>query len=302
MGFVILLIVALVCLIAAGTVAILWSMRYPPRKTYAVAIARGLATTPAEAGFADYREFTFSFHDHTHTIVWDIAADGPADVAVIITHGFGDSRYGALTWAGLFRNAAGRIILYDLRAHGDSTATHGGYSALERDDLIELVRGLDLPQRVVLFGYSMGAVICISAAGVLPGVAGVIADGAYRKPMEPVIGHLRQQRYPAYPMVWLVDAHLNFWWRGYRPFDRVEQARRLNCPLLLLHGTDDEVCKLASARAIVRAVPDAQLVEFPGGGHLNLAEVDRRRYIEAIEQFVESLEAVAANAETAGTA
>jgi pimeloyl-ACP methyl ester carboxylesterase len=290
MGIVILLLIALACIIALGTAAILASMRYPPRKSYGVAVARGLPTSPADVGLPDYRETTFNFHDHTRTPVWDIAADGPADTAIIITHGFSDSRYGALTWASLFRAAAGRIIIYDLRAHGESTATHGGYTGLERDDLIELVRGLDLPRRVVLFGYSMGAVISISAAGLLDGrVTGVIADGPYRKPMEPVIGHMRESRYPPYPMVWLVEAHLNFWWHRYRPFDRVEQAKRLPCPLLVLHGTDDPICRLASARAIVDVVADAQLVEFEGGGHLDLAQRDRQRYIDAVESFIKRL-------------
>ena len=265
-------------------------MRYPPRKTYGTALARGLATTPEEAGFT-FREHTVTYRDGTSTPVWEIDGDGPEDLAVIITHGFGDSRYGALTWAPLLKGLVGKLFIYDLRAHGESTARTGCYSARERDDLVELFDMLVLPPRVVLFGYSMGAVISISAAGQLKDrVAGIIADGAYRKPMEPIIGHMWQKRWPPYPFVWLVDAHLWFWWHRYLPFDRAEQVKQIACPLLALHGTADSICPYESAQLLVDAAPaGARLVTFEGGDHLDLAELDPQRYIDALQQFLNEL-------------
>lgn len=289
MGLLILLAVAVMCIVATGTMAIILSMRYPPRKSYAVALGRGLATSPAEMGY-EFTEEIFTFRDGAATPLWDIRGRGPVRRTVIITHGFGDSRYGALTWVPLLADFVGRIIVYDLRAHGDSTARAGGSTALESDDLMELIERLDLPDGVVLFGYSMGAVISICAAGRVAAeqqekVRGVIADGPYRRPMEPVIGHLRLKRYPAYPFVWLVDAHLAFWYRRYRPFDRAKQASALACPLLVLHGTEDPICASASARAVAASARQGSIVEFPGGGHLDLAVCDRARYLEALGTF-----------------
>lgn len=290
MGLVILLTFAAACIVACATAAIIWQLRHPPRKTYASALARGLPLSPADVGL-EFVEQTFTYKDGNTSPVWRIAGDGPADVAMIVTHGFGDSRFGALTWLHALKQAAGLLIVYDLRAHGDSSARRGGVTATERDDLIELIEALDLPPRVVLFGYSMGAVISISAAGALPDalrdrVVGVIADGPYRKPMEPVIGHLRQQGYPTQPMNWLVDLHLAFWLYNYQPFDRAKQAADISCPLLVLHGTNDRICRYRSAQQIAAAARDARLVAFDGGGHLDLADRWPDRYSDAVRQFV----------------
>lgn len=294
MGFFILLLFAYSCITAICTLAILHRLKHPPRKTYASALARDLPTSPAEIGMT-FVEQTFTFSDNTQTPVWRIEGDGPADTAMIVTHGFGDSRYGALTWLSAIKQVAGLIIVYDARAHGESTARRAGITATERDDLIELIEGLDLPPRVVLFGYSMGAVISISAAGALPEhlrsrVVGVIADGPYRKPMEPVIGHLRQSRYPAYPMVWLVDAHIWFWLNKYTPFDRAQQAAAMTCPLLVLHGTADTICKYTSAQEIAAATPHGELITFDDGGHLDLASRWPERYSDAVTRFTESIQ------------
>lgn len=290
MGILILLAVALACIIAAGTAGIIQSMRVPPRKTYGAALAHGLPTTPQEIDFP-FEEHTVTYRDGSATTVWEIDAGGPDDLAVIMTHGFGDSRYGALTWAPLFSGLCGKLFVYDLRAHGDSTAKHGCYSAKERDDLVELMDMLILPPRVVLFGYSMGAVISISAAGQLKDrIAGVIADGPYRKPMEPIIGHMLLNRWPPYPFAWLVDWHLLFWWRSYMPFDRVEQVKQTTCPLLVLHGTADPICKFQSAKQLVDAAPaSSTLIAFEGGGHLDLAQRDQQRYIGALRNFLEKI-------------
>jgi pimeloyl-ACP methyl ester carboxylesterase len=181
--------------------------------------------------------------------------------------------------------------VYDTRAHGDSTAKRGYYTAKERDELIELMDMLVLPARVVLLGCSMGAVISISAAGELKQrVAGIIADGAYRRPMEPIIGYMWKHRWPPYPFVWPVDWHLRFWLRKYQPFDRVKQIKNITCPLLVLHGTADPVCRFQSAKELAQEAPtESTLVAFEDAGHLDLAKKDRQKYIDSLQNFFEKI-------------
>jgi len=288
MGLFILFTTAFALITALCTWSIIASMRYPPRRTFGSALARNYPTSPAELDLP-FKEHTVTYRDGTQTPVWEMTGSGPADTAIIFTHGFGDSRFGALTWARHLKSLVGKIFVYDLRAHGESTAPVGCYTACERDDLVELMDMLVLPERVYLMGASMGAVLSISAAGVLKDrVTGVIADGPYRRPMEPVIGHMRTKRYPPYPFVWLVDFHLAFWWRKYQPFDRVEQTKLTTCPILVLAGTDDPICKYESAQQIAAAAPGGgTLITFHGAGHLNLADHDPERYIEAIRNLVE---------------
>jgi len=48
---------------------------------------------------------------------------------------------------------------------------------------------------------------------------------------------------------------------------RVEHWPRIGCPVLLLSGESDPFARVELLRAQVRALPDAQLVTYPGVGH-----------------------------------
>jgi pimeloyl-ACP methyl ester carboxylesterase len=49
--------------------------------------------------------------------------------------------------------------------------------------------------------------------------------------------------------------------------DRTAALRSVTVPALVLHGTDDPLVGVSGGRATARAIPGAELVEFPGMGH-----------------------------------
>jgi len=50
--------------------------------------------------------------------------------------------------------------------------------------------------------------------------------------------------------------------------DMTEDLKKMDVPVLLLHGTDDQVVPIdASARAAVKLLSNGKLIEFPGGAH-----------------------------------
>ncbi len=46
-----------------------------------------------------------------------------------------------------------------------------------------------------------------------------------------------------------------------------EQVRRVRCPVLVIHGTDDHIAPVDASRALVAVRPDIELVELEGSGH-----------------------------------
>ena len=47
---------------------------------------------------------------------------------------------------------------------------------------------------------------------------------------------------------------------------------KINCPTLLIWGSNDTATPISDARRMEKLIPDAGLVEFPGVGHYSFLE------------------------------
>ena len=309
MGLVWLFVVAAALVVVLITAVIIHRTLYPARKTYAVALGRGMPTEPHEMNLgAEDRDFTFP--DGSTTPGWVIEGQAREGPVVVVSHGWSDSRYGSLLRVPYLTPFASQVVIYDLRAHGDSTAARCKLGTVEVDDLLAVIeQAVDPQDQVVLFGSSLGAGVSIVAAvrsengGASSGasggrsrerrrlakVAGVIADGPYRQALEPIVGYMRYYRVFPYPSVWLAWAHVEFWYGGLRGFDRAAHAKQLDCPLLVMHGTRDCISRYESGRAIAEAAPQGTLVTFEDGGHTDLAWSNPKLYHQALQAFFADL-------------
>ncbi|MEX0885935.1 MAG: alpha/beta fold hydrolase [Phycisphaeraceae bacterium] len=297
MGLLVLFAVAAALLLALSTAALVRSLRRPPRRRFTQALARGLPTDPEPLG-QPWRETALRLADGGATDAWIIAGRQPVGPTVLIVHGFADSRYGALTWVHHVLDHASEVVVFDLPGHGDAQPTHAGLGTREPADVLAVASQVATGRPVVLYGYSMGAVIAISAAalaarqlGAADGarVVGVIADGPYRHWHEPVYRELRRRRYPAGLLVGLSGLVMRVRLPSLARIDRARDAGELTVPLLVLHGCGDEICPLSAAEAIAEAGPRGRLVRFEQGCHLDLAACEPARYREAVVWLFEQV-------------
>ncbi len=324
MGLVTLLVcgavLAWVLLVAHTTLGLL----RPPRRGYANAVSKGWPGNPSEMGpelggpFA-FREWMLPLEGTGGTdgklAAWEVEGCVPRGPVVVWSHGWGESRVHGLLRLSALAKFARAVVLYDLRGHGES----GGWCALgtrEVDDLLLIAEraastgGGD--SRVVLGGFSLGAGVSIAAAaragtgagddrsgGPSMSVVGVIAEAPYRLPATPVESVVRgtglSSRWtlgPALALAGWVQGQGWRWVGEQGEFDRATLAERLRVPLLVLHGTSDQVCPPVEGEAIAGAARDsgceARLVEVPGGGHVDLWTVldARKTCAGEVEAFV----------------
>ncbi|MBX3363433.1 MAG: alpha/beta fold hydrolase [Phycisphaeraceae bacterium] len=307
MGLVLLLLAGLVCAWVLGIVLTLGMLIRPPRRTYATAVARGRPGDPGERSPAlAFESFTFSSRGR-RLCAWDIRCRNPGGPVVILSHGWGDSRIGAIARLDPLLPHASRIIAWDLPGHGDSPGCCrlGVHEPLDLITLIEIIRPSDTPSTsvdIVLWGWSLGAgVSIVAAAARAEGILGVIAESPYRDVKTPARNVLRIYRLPHFgllgPALALVGGFLGAGARWRRaippadvPFDRVSHAAYVRCPVLVLHGERDEISPLDDGRQIAESCR-GQLVSISGGRHNTLWTDPQTRQSCAIsvEEFMRTL-------------
>ena len=154
----------------------------------ALPIVIGVAQTqkPAEP-IADsalnlpHQTVTFPAADGTKLGGWYIPSKNRA--AVIVVHGGGGDRTGALRHARLLSSLGYGVLLYDSRGRGTSEGDPNAQGWTWQDDVSGAIafmrgrRGVD-PNRIGALGLSTGADVLIEAAVKHPGLNAVIADGS----------------------------------------------------------------------------------------------------------------------------
>jgi pimeloyl-ACP methyl ester carboxylesterase len=308
-GLVVLLVAGLALFALAVTAFTAWTLTHPARRTYSWAVVRGIPGDPSEvrmpgAARSAFSSWTFSSRG-MELPVWDVPGFAPAGPTAVITHGWGDSRVVALSRLPALLPCCRRIVMWDLPGHGDApgVCTLGTREVEDLERLLERV-GTDAP--VLLYGSSLGAGVSIAVAGAgrtAAPIIGVIAEAPYRVPRVPAERVLSLRGLPHRWNIPAAMGGLGMWlgyglsWvrrgRGAGGFDRVLHAARLSLPLLVLHGTEDEVCPIDDGRTIAAAVPDGRgrLVEVEGASHNNLWTEDGFIPVSAgaVAEFVGSL-------------
>lgn len=85
---------------------------------------------------------------------------------------------------------------------------------------------------------------------------------------------------------WATDAEVLAWaYKGWRGHDVREQARRVACPTLVIHGDADRRVPYPKGQAIHELVPGARLLTIGGGGHVTAAR-DPVAFNRAVREFV----------------
>ena len=186
---------------------------------------------------------------------------------LIFVHGIGSVRSGdnAVELAARMVEHGYNVLLFDLRGHGSSGGdkVSGGY--FERWDVLGafdylVERGVD-PGRtgqIGLIGFSMGAATSIMAAAEEPRIAAVVADSPYADATD-LIAREAARKTPI--PLWLMPIFIpttKLMAKGIYGIDIGELApersvERLEYPILVIHGTEDQRIPLDHGERVVKA-------------------------------------------------
>ena len=130
------------------------------------------------------------------------------------------------------------------------------------------------PERIYIYGHSIGGAVAIDLAVRHPNAAGLIVESTFTS----IIDVARQKtRYRFFPLDLIVDQR----------FESLNKVPHLRIPALYIHGTDDHLVPFEMSRLLYERTPHPKFLTFiPGGGHNNSATVGGKAYLAALSDFV----------------
>ena len=258
-----------------------WTTLHPPR--------RPLGPTPAQLGMS-YSPISFKTSDGLTLRGWWIP--GTRHQTIVMVHGWTTSRQEPMSKGHYLHDAGYNLLLFDLRGHGASDGRYTTFASAEPDDAlaaVALARSLD-GGPIALFGYSMGAATVIQAGARSAGVSAVVEDSGYSSFGDVVrASFTRSTRLPPDPFVEPVfaifQADLGIDANRIRP---VDAAARLDKPLLVIHGSADQLVPVEQGRAIYAAAPGPkELLIVPGAAHVASYFRDPALYEATVRAFLD---------------
>jgi 3-oxoadipate enol-lactonase len=226
---------------------------------------------------------------------------GQGGVPVVLIHGFGLNRKIWIPMAAEYL-CNHKVILPDLRGHGESDAPEGPSSmSTLAEDLVNLLAYLGIKQALVC-GHSMGGYVTLAFASQYPqwlSGMGLITTRAEADTEEGRAGRYQMvekvQKQGAAPLADSLAPHLTknedlvremhamlveaspagiisaLEGMAARP-DRSKLLPEIAVPALVVAGVQDQIIDLGDAKDMADALPDGSFLAIPDAGHLPMLE------------------------------
>lgn len=135
---------------------------------------------PADSGL-DYKDVTLETSDGLTLQGWYIPSNNGA--AIVVVHGFGSNRIGALPHGIMLAHHGYGVLLIDLRAHGESEGETFPFAWESDEDVLAALEYLQSQpdidsDRIGALGLSTGGIVVLQAATNSEHIKAVVSDGA----------------------------------------------------------------------------------------------------------------------------
>ena len=234
-----------------------------------------LAATPAELGLA-HEELSLRAQDGVRLHGWFLPVKDSRG-SVVVCHGNAGNISHRLDRA-LFLQSRLRldVLLFDYRGYGRSEGSpdEPGTYRDARAAYDWLRSHGQAPERIVIFGESLGSAVALDLALSSPARA-LVLESPFTS-----IPDMARAVYPFLPVWPLVRTR----------YDNLAKVGRLRMPLLVLHGNRDDVVPFAQGRRVFEAAPEPKrFFAIPGASHNDTYVVGGEAYWRAIAEFLEAI-------------
>lgn len=130
------------------------------------------------------------------------------------------------------------------------------------------------PERLILYGHSLGGAVAIDLAS-RKQCAGLIVESAFTSARE-----IAREILLFRPASWIIRSK----------FDSIEKIKKVQVPVLIMHGTRDETIPIRFGKRLFDAAKEPKFFyEIDGAGHNDTYVLGGRAYLEKIRGFISTL-------------
>jgi uncharacterized protein len=251
--------------------------------------------TPTDAGLK-YTTQKILLRDKAWLETWWVPTQqAEAHGSVLLFPGSGGTKSQLLSSAKAFNDLNYNTRLVDFQGVGGSS---GNAKTLGMKEAHDVAMAFDDTKRsnpnrpIVLYGVSMGSAAILRAIAlekIQPDA--VILELPFARLVDAVSSRFHYFKIPN-----LGFAQLLIFWGGLQHgvngfgHNPIVFAKEVRCPALVLQGERDQWTSVAEVRSLVKNLRGpAKLVVFPNAGHHILVTVDRSRWRESVEPFLQSV-------------
>ncbi len=233
---------------------------------------RDLVDVPDAHGFA-CEDIRFQSEDGVELHGWFVPKPG-ADHVLLFFHGNTRNISHSVGSIALFHELGFSVMLFDYRGYGQSGG-RPGEQGIYRDAEAAwryLVESRGIPSdRIVLHGRSLGAAIATRVASRHTPAALVIESTFTSMP------EVAAELYPLLPVRQLMRNH----------FPTLEYLKQVRCPVLVVHGREDELIPYRHGQALFEAANEPKVFMDIEGKHYDGHVSSGRNYFEGLAAFYE---------------
>ncbi len=281
------IILGIILIIIALSFILVYANTHPPKYP--------LYIPPSEYR-VDYEDVSFTSSDNILLKGWLVKPThaGTQSPAIIICHGVGANRSDFTQLAASFSKRGYFVLQFDFRAHGESEGSRTSLGYHEQKDIIAALLFLKNrpeidPNRIGIYGFSMGGSAAILAASMTGAFSAVVADSAFTSLRAQAKGAITGfYHLPSFPFLQLAIIGYELYFQT-----RVDAISPVSViitiapkPVLIIAGEGDTLIPADNGRRLYAVAGEPkELWIIPGAGHGGTLATAGSEYEKRVGEF-----------------